>query len=204
MTLPDGYNKSGTDLSGGKKKIGKGKKIAIGVGIVFVGFIILVAVVAATSPNTTPQQDQNNPPSVQQPQTNPPSSLGINPDSVVGISEFGMSKQGSLYQAHFQLTDAELHPIAIDAKVAVVVTVTNTQSGNDGKIVYSKSFDVRASDFKDYTRAFTGAETGNQYLWLIDGNELSGIHQDSSSFGKATLKVTLSNGKSFSADSTIL
>lgn len=204
MTLPEGYNKSGTDFNGGKKKIGKGKKIAIGGGAVFVGFIILVAAVAATSPSSNQQQTQSNPPSTQQSQTSQPSSLGINPNAVVGISEFGMSKQGSLYQAHFQLTDAELHPIAINAKVDVVVTVTNTLSGKDGNVVYSKSFDVSASDFKDYTRAFTGAETGSQYLWLIDGNELSGIHQDSSSFGKATLKVTLSNGKSFSADTTII
>ncbi|HEV8387684.1 MAG TPA: hypothetical protein VGQ03_08680 [Nitrososphaera sp.] len=65
--------------------------------------------------------------------------------------------------------------------------------------IYSSSFNVRESDFEDFTRSFTGAQAGKMYLWLMDSSSIDD-KLEGYSLGKALITVTLENGKSFKAD----
>lgn len=176
-----------------KKALSRGKKIGIGIGVVIGVFFVLVGIGAAAS-----SSQSNNSANINT------AAYSADLNRIVGISEFTVTKQGSMYQAHFQLVDKDLAPMTSDARVSLVVKLKNTSNGNDGQTVYSKAFDVRASDFQAYTRTLTGAQTGEMYLWLIDTQDLQGVKQSDFSFGDATLTVTLPNGKSFTADTTII
>lgn len=167
--------------------LGKIKKIGIGIGISILAFFVLVIIVGVSS-----QSNNSNPSSSQTylPDNGPQIE---NANSIIGISEFVVVQQGSIYQAHFSLTGTHAEQLSSDAKVSFIV------KRDDGSTIYSQNLDVKQSDFQTYQR-FTGASF-LAYLWQFDGQK---IPHGQYEILKAHLIVTLPNGKTYQADTSIL
>lgn len=165
------------------KKIGKGIAIAVG------AFFALIVIVGVTANLTnTHSSNQNNSANVVD------QSKIDNANKIIGISEFYVAQVGSVYQAHFSLTGEHAEQLSSDAKVVFVV------KRDDGSIVYSQNFDASQDDFKTYQRVITGAEF-NAYLWQFDAQK---IPHGQYELLKAYLTVTLPNGKTYNADTSVI
>ena len=168
--------------------LGKIKKIGIGIGVTILAFFVLVIIIAAVGPQS------NNPNSSSSQTSLPDNGPQIeNANNIIGISEFVVAQQGSVYQVHFSLTGARAEQLSSDAKVSFVV------KRDDGSTVYSQNLDVKQDDFQTYQR-FTGASF-LAYLWQFDGQK---IPHGQYEILKAYLTVTLPNGKTYQADTSIL
>ncbi|HEV2192530.1 MAG TPA: hypothetical protein VGR54_02800 [Nitrosopumilaceae archaeon] len=166
--------------------MGKIKKIGIGIGIAILSFFVLAIVVAVVS--------QTNNPNSSLPTSLPDNGPQIeNANNIIGISEFVVVQQGSIYQAHFSLTGTHAEQLSSDAQVSFVV------KRDDGSTVYTQNLDVKQSDFQTYQR-FTGASF-LAYLWQFDGQK---IPHGQYEILKAHLMVTLPNGKTYQADTSVL
>lgn len=168
--------------------LGKIKKIGIGIGITVLAFFVFVIVVGesyrASHPDSSSSQTSlpDNGPQIE------------NANNIIGISEFVVVQQGSVYQAHFSLTGTHAEQLSSDAKVSFVV------KRDDGSTVYSQNLDVKQSDFQTYQLRLTGASF-LAYLWQFDGQK---IPHGQYEILKAYLTVTLPNGKTYQADTSIL
>jgi hypothetical protein len=113
--------------------------------------------------------------------------------AVAGVSEFAVFDEGQLTQAHFSLIDTEGFQAVADAHVKLTVNIGDTSIEK-----YSEEFDVKASDFQEFQRQFTG-EPLTAFYWQIKdapiGNGLS--------YDNAYLTVTLPNGEVFTADDLV-
>lgn len=177
----------GQKSSASRKKMGKWKKVGIIASIVVVAWVTINLSIYYSNPQVKAKVDTI------------ANSVGqTNPNDIIGIVDFAMYRDGSIYRVDFGLSDKDLNMVASDAKVSFMVrnytfgefanNIENNKITKDnGHLVYSKDFNIRATDFKEYG-------TGQEYRWVIDGQELKDVGLYS-----VILTVTLPNGKSFTA-----
>lgn len=158
-----------------KKKMSAKKKVGIGIGIFFVIIIIMIVGFFASY------------------YVAPSSVLKANPDDITGVSQYFVLKDGSLYKVRFSLDNKNNAFVTSAAKINFIV---KTQ---DGRTLFSDTFNIKSEDFQTYSLVLTGAPVV-AYSWQIDGSKLQ--HSDTD-FPKAYLTVTLPNGKSFNADAPV-
>ncbi len=89
------------------------------------------------------------------------------------------------------MVDENLVPIRSDATIDMDVKLTNTMTAADGRAIFNMQKQIKASEFGNYERTLTGAETGELYMIIIDASEFSEFEQyEDYAFGEATLTET--------------
>lgn len=158
------------------KKKGSSKKKIVGVvvGIVVAFFVIIAIAAASVPPGTLHQTD---------------------PENIQGISQFVVLEQGSNIAARFSLNTPENVYATSDASVQFRIV-----SGS-GTELYSQNFDIKASDFAQYELRLTGQPL-IAYAWFLDAPP-SRFESSSLDLPEAFITVTLPNGKSFNAKTTL-
>jgi hypothetical protein len=114
-------------------------------------------------------------------------------ESIAGVSEFAVFDEGKLTQVHFSLIDTEGFQAVADAHVKLTVNIGDTSIEK-----YSEEFDVKASDFQEFQRQFTG-EPLTAFYWQIKDAPIG----NGMSYDNAYLTVTLPNGEVFTADDLV-
>jgi hypothetical protein len=118
----------------------KKKKVAIVVVVVVIGLFALAAIASTPYFN----RDVN---------------------SIMGVTQFVVIKDGSLYKARFSLVDKDGVAAASDAVVGFLITDEN------GHTLYNKGFQISGSDFSQYKLLLTGAPIF-AYAWQFDGSDV--------------------------------
>jgi hypothetical protein len=113
-------------------------------------------------------------------------------NSIAGVSQFVVLKDGSLYKARFSLVDQDNYVSASDANVKFSI---RDSSGND---LYSRAFNIGSYDFEEYKLLLTGAPI-IAYAWQFNQGDVRG---SSDSFKTSYLTVSLPNGKVFDAQTS--
>jgi hypothetical protein len=149
--------------------LGKKLKITLIVVVVIVGLIILLGLASTPYIN----RDVN---------------------SIVGLTQFYVIKDGGLYKMRFSLLDKDNAAAASDADV--VFAIRDSSHNN----LYSTAFHISSYDFKEYALILTGSPI-IAYAWQINAGD---VRTFSDSVKTAVLTVTLPNGKVFNAQTSAL
>lgn len=108
------------------------------------------------------------------------------------IDTFSSAEEGDLIRFYFTLIDSGGANTPADGHVSFRIL------DNLNKTVYSKEFDVLASQFVDYQFKLTGQGIGKAYEWRISKNDIT---KGASSYGTATISFA-SSGKTMTAEDT--
>lgn len=165
-------------------KMGKWKKIGIIAAVIVVAWVTINLSIYYSNPKVAQQVDAIANNAVQ--------NLDSDTAKIIGITSYDTAKSGSVYQVYFGLQDRNANYLSSDAKIDFKVT------NAAGKTIYTDSFNIKKQDFFNFYFNRGGSFYG--YAWNIDEGKLQEIANE---YGTAHITVTLPNGKSFSADTSI-
>lgn len=116
--------------------------------------------------------------------------VNTNVEAITGVDKFVVLDQGSQYMARFSLVDNDFAAAADDVKVHFSLAG------------WKQDFDVSASEFAQYQLQLTGQEF-TAYAWPLPEEFKTAMTNSVDSVNTAYITVTLSDGREFTADTSV-